>query len=671
MLVVAMVFASVWAVVQLAVLASGVRSVRVGLLLLAVGTGVYACGPAALAIQYAYTRAFAALSGRPLPVVVMDAAYTVDPFVEEIVKVLPVLVLAWWARGRLQRGLADHLLLGAALGAGFGLLEALMRFGFRAGSAISGPTGWVLPLSLSPPVIPNLGTSLFSWLPAPVGSDSFLAVSTGPGVNVHVVWSAVAGLGVGFLVRERGRLRLLGPLLVLAVGWDHAAYNYDLMHRGDHPIGDVLAAPFVLAQPLFWLWPVVALVVAVIFDARSLAAARERLPSLVLRREAPGLPGARALGQYALMGRPWALVVVPRFVLLRRSAWYADSEVLVAEVASARDQLDAADSAAAWSGVGRISIDRANLLRRFWPLLVWAVLLLPAFLYYVVGSTPGLASVQGGLQHRVPFLLLLVVPAVAGLAWLVRQLVTGVRALRVVSASPSADPAARLLLRLQTGLGAGALGVLTLSAAVRGASPTAPVVPAAHVLEALDSLLLAAGVALLIGSFMFFPPVGLVALATATGTVYVPVATLTSGFLITSVLGIAGIVLSQAASSGNAGPSGPSGSSGGGSGVPDMPPKAPARAPNVRHWRLRKIVDDAYRGAENPNRVGDGTTMDAVRNELRTGRPTAGKFHSVKARDLVTRLSRWLRANEKTATRPDVASARRLLEDLKNSLGGN
>jgi len=40
----------------------------------------------------------------------------------------------------------------------------------------------------------------------------------------------------------------------------------------------------------------------------------------------------------------------------------------------------------------------------------------------------------------------------------------------------------------------------------------------------------------------------------------------------------------------------------------------------VRDWTPRNIVDDLWNGTRNPNHVGDGTTMDAVRNELRTSR---------------------------------------------------
>jgi hypothetical protein len=196
-LVAAMVFAACWGVVQLAVLGSAARSVRAGTLLLAVGAGVYGCGILAVIVEYAWTQGYAHASGAPLYEVVASASYTVDPFVEEIAKVVPLLLLAWGARARWQRGLTDYLLLGAATGAGFGLLEAVMRFGTRAGTAVRMPDGWVLPISLSPPTVPAPAAAVGSWLPAPAGGNGLLSLSVGSGTNLHLAWSALAGLGVG------------------------------------------------------------------------------------------------------------------------------------------------------------------------------------------------------------------------------------------------------------------------------------------------------------------------------------------------------------------------------------------------------------------------------------------------------------------------------------------
>jgi PrsW family intramembrane metalloprotease len=318
-----MVFAACWGVVQLAMLGSAARSLRVGTLLLAVGAGVYGCGVLAVIVEYAWTHVRANVTGVPIYQVVATGSYTVDPFVEEIAKVVPLLLLAWGARARLQRGLTDYLLLGAATGAGFGLAEAVMRFGTRAGTAVRMPGGWVLPISLSPPTVPTPVAAVGSWLPAPSGGDGLLSLSVGSGTNLHLAWSALAGLGVGLAVRGRGPVRLLGPLLVVLVGADHAAYNFDAHHPGDTGLGGHFAAPLVAAQPLLWLWPLLALAVAVTLDLRWLRRACGLAPDLRLRREHEGTaPATLRLARYTLLGLPWTPLIIARFTLLRRAALY-------------------------------------------------------------------------------------------------------------------------------------------------------------------------------------------------------------------------------------------------------------------------------------------------------------------------------------------------------------
>lgn len=55
-------------------------------------------------------------------------------------------------RLRAQWGLTDFLLLGAAIGAGFAFLEAMLRFSWRSGRMIpDGDGGFILPISLYPP----------------------------------------------------------------------------------------------------------------------------------------------------------------------------------------------------------------------------------------------------------------------------------------------------------------------------------------------------------------------------------------------------------------------------------------------------------------------------------------------------------------------------------------
>jgi filamentous hemagglutinin len=66
--------------------------------------------------------------------------------------------------------------------------------------------------------------------------------------------------------------------------------------------------------------------------------------------------------------------------------------------------------------------------------------------------------------------------------------------------------------------------------------------------------------------------------------------------------------------------------------------------------------------------VGTGTTADAVRNELDTGQPTGGLFHSQKATEYSNALNKLLKTGNLDAH--DQIVARSLVQDLKNSLQG-
>ena len=90
--------------------------------------------------------------------------------------------------------------------------------------------------------------------------------------------------------------------------------------------------------------------------------------------------------------------------------------------------------------------------------------------------------------------------------------------------------------------------------------------------------------------------------------------------------------------------------------------------PNVSNQKLQNIVDDLYKGQGGKNTIGNGTTMDAVRNEIKTGLPTNGKFHSIKAQETINRLQRRLRAGDLTPAETNIANE--LIKDLQNALGG-
>ena len=91
--------------------------------------------------------------------------------------------------------------------------------------------------------------------------------------------------------------------------------------------------------------------------------------------------------------------------------------------------------------------------------------------------------------------------------------------------------------------------------------------------------------------------------------------------------------------------------------------------PTVSAERLKNIVDNLYKGITNPNRVGNGTTMDAVRHELATGATTHGRKHIIKLQDSLNGLEKWLERNLDGAYQ-DRLVARSLADEIKQLLGG-
>jgi hypothetical protein len=67
--------------------------------------------------------------------------------------------------------------------------------------------------------------------------------------------------------------------------------------------------------------------------------------------------------------------------------------------------------------------------------------------------------------------------------------------------------------------------------------------------------------------------------------------------------------------------------------------------------------------------VGNGSTAAAVRQELRTGLPVNGSFHSQKAQDAITHLERQLRRTNLSSS--DRRTIENVVRDLRNALGGN
>lgn len=90
--------------------------------------------------------------------------------------------------------------------------------------------------------------------------------------------------------------------------------------------------------------------------------------------------------------------------------------------------------------------------------------------------------------------------------------------------------------------------------------------------------------------------------------------------------------------------------------------------PQVSDPRLKNLVSDLYKGAKSTAPIGTGSTADAIRNELATGLPTAGTFHSDKGSQYISALGNWLRKNP-NASYHDRLVAESLRRDLSDALG--
>ncbi|GAB4330370.1 MAG: hypothetical protein Kow0010_15320 [Dehalococcoidia bacterium] len=130
----------------------------------------------------------------------------VVPLIEETFKLVPILVFILVGRRGRTHGLGatDIILLGAAAGAGFGLVEdAYIRDRF----------GW---------------NDQIDWLP-------LAEISGGRVIAGHAVWTTVAALGVGLalVLRSRKAVAVAAGLSGLAwVTFDHFANNYAAGHTG-------------------------------------------------------------------------------------------------------------------------------------------------------------------------------------------------------------------------------------------------------------------------------------------------------------------------------------------------------------------------------------------------------------------------------------------------------
>jgi hypothetical protein len=538
-----MAVAAVWGVLQLFALSWPTRSVRLSTVLLALAVGAYGCGVATALVQLAYTRVYADQSGQSLLTVVNTTSYTVAPWVEELIKVSPLLLAGVSLKVRRQWGLTDFVVLGAALGAGFGLLEAVLRFGLDADRAMARSGGWIIPDSLSPPYVPGPGQVFTAWLPAPF---SQLDLGGPPGTETfsHLVFTAMAGLGAGLLWRAQGWVRLLSVLPVVAAAVHHTVNNYAVQLPASRATRWLESL-----DGRAWMAPLVCLAIAMVVDLRRLHRGKRTVPGVLLASERADGDSLGSLLRYAAWRPPWTLLIALRYVRLRRSLLYATAsaspggaEELRRVVAGITVRMEASDNPHAWETLNlraRLkAIRAARRSRRRWLLLIPCLLVLPSLLFLGIGSFTSTAGLQkffsSGSGPKV-----LMGFGVAALAWIAYQLATLLASWRAASAQPMGELLAVHRFRFGTALGAATTGTFLLWRGLGDAGPGGRAIRTFHLLDALDTFLVYLGFALLLLSVLaLFPPGGLALAGGGAVGVLTAEAALNAG-----LLGTAGAVL--------------------------------------------------------------------------------------------------------------------------------
>ncbi|MEU6084231.1 hypothetical protein [Streptomyces sp. NPDC047108] len=619
-----MVAAAIYGVLQLALIATPVRSLRLSTVLLAVAVGVYGSGVVAALIELGYAHSIASSATQPLTEAMGQGAYTLVPAVEELAKLAPLLVAGLNIKIRYQLGLADYVVLGAATGAGLGLYEVLLSHLLDAQRASEYPRGgWMLSggLSLNSTYIPDWHTVLTTWLPASLGSLDISFTEPSLGTSLHLAWGATGAFGVGLLLRGGSYRRLVGLLPIVYATGHHTLVNY-VGRRGAHPPGWATSL-LGTADDMVAYVPLGCLALAMALDFGHLRRGKQAMPAVLLHAERAGRSGSEVLAGFGTWCFPLTMLIALRFARMRRALLYAAGrtradrlEALHQAVADTATRMDASNHGAAWD-TARIRADlkaarACSPRRRRWPLLVMPlVLMAPSLVFLGIGSFTATKDLQEIFTSgNGPRLLLWF--GMAGLVWMLVQLVLLLRSWSVTSRQPLAEPQALLRLRVFAAVGA-ALTTALLLVAHHGGTPLdgEAVEPLAMLLAALENLELYAGIALtllaLAALIMLFPPGGL---ALAGGGMVASAVTVEAAQA--AALGTAGVLLmARGAQHGDGGnessgsdSSNSSGTSGGTSGTgpgrgpwqvaEDVP--GPGAGKNLRYPHSRHTVSGSGHG---------------------------------------------------------------------------
>ncbi|MFI6862356.1 hypothetical protein ACIBKZ_21105 [Streptomyces sp. NPDC050421] len=375
----------------------------------------------------------------------------------------------------------------------------------------------------------------------------------------HLVWTALAGFGVGVLLRGRGWTRLLAVVPVAgAIGY-HTLNNYAAQHYD--ATGAVLWLEKLDAKS--WLMPLVCLALAMLVDLRQVHNGKSRIPGVLLAGEREAGDSPAALIRYAAWHLPWTLLIAVRFVRLRRALCYmtalapaTETEELRCLTANIAARIDTSDRADAWQGLdirGLLKKTRAGSGRWRWQLVIPCLVALPSLIFLGIGSFHSTSGLQTYIATG-PRPKILLYSAPVALAWIAWQLTALLRTWRATAAQPIGEQVALHRFRITTALGSGAAGAFMLYRGLGGADVTTDtLLSPAHLLEALDQTLFWVGLLLLLVSLaaLIGPGMGFSGLALAGGGAMGGLTVVAA--VNTALLGSAGIVLMGASANGGFG----------------------------------------------------------------------------------------------------------------------
>lgn len=251
---------------ELILLSSATRTVSVRYL-----TSMFMLGGFAMSLAYIIVRSVPHTPMR---------AFVVPP-IEELLKVAPVLFVLWRGRNSITRtfGITDVMLLAAASGAGFGMVEdAYIRHN----------SGW---------------PGQLDWLP-------LTEITGGRLIAGHAIWTTLAGVTLGFALLLKNRSKLaavaLGASGLVWSAFDHIANNFGVGQRGGFAgFLNGIAGHGYLTIYLF----VIGVIAAIGFDLYLIHAQLPKFPEFKLPKLESDVNGLKMLWAFLVSRRALAYVL--------------------------------------------------------------------------------------------------------------------------------------------------------------------------------------------------------------------------------------------------------------------------------------------------------------------------------------------------------------------------